>query len=290
MAQDEIDAKSESLSNLPADQMTAHSGSVNALLDHGGETAEPLSVEFGGRRIGKQFRSYLAFCASVNSGKKAIVFGLHYVVQSRIAFDEQQAQLTALRRLYRATQPCEVCAWPRPMEIEHNICECCGFQPALDDPGKWAAHWDGTWWAADESPPKLIQNLQVQLASLTTARDEAEKREQKWMIGFGMVCKSQAAAEAVRDEALKVLQNPEKWMKWCDIRVLGRCEAAEATILRLREYVQHKRDCLMAKDVDGQFYISIGGGLASLVKRDCTCGLATALDAETADKVYPENP
>lgn len=70
---------------------------------------------------------------------------------------EQQALIAKLRNAARQVKPCEICEWPQPMNNEHFICECCGFQPGYDDAS--AYQWDGTWWAGDESrQPKILRD------------------------------------------------------------------------------------------------------------------------------------
>jgi len=55
----------------------------------------------------------------------------------------------------RDTKPCVICAWPQPMDNEHFICACCGFQPGYDDDKVAPYQWNGQWWSEQPKPQIL---------------------------------------------------------------------------------------------------------------------------------------
>lgn len=103
----------------------------------------------------------------------------------------------ALRSDGRKTQPCAVCRWPQPANNDYIICECCGFEPLVDDPAEWKARWDGKWFDQAEPKPvvleaaeaqcvflreelsdssKVREELEAQCAALTRERDDMTKQ------------------------------------------------------------------------------------------------------------------
>lgn len=83
---------------------------------------------------------------------------------------ELRASLAAVWKRARETQPCEVCRWPRPLDIEHNICECCGFQPGY---GRSEFHeWDGEWWAKGiDRQPVIVERMERTIERLEAELD-----------------------------------------------------------------------------------------------------------------------
>ena len=104
----------------------------------------------------------------------------------------------------------------------------------------------------DDEPE--LERLRTQLASLSTARDEALKQLEIWERDFQLAV---------------AVGNDEKQAK----------AEAEATILRLRALIEAWH---LKAGANGAIY---GQGV-----EECADELATVLDAETADKVYRENP
>ena len=58
-----------------------------------------------------------------------------------------------------------------------------------------------------------------------------------------------AELDILRTRNTEVWSNPEKWMRWCDHRILERAEVAEASIAELRE--EHQRLKKELARVDG---------------------------------------
>lgn len=89
--------------------------------------------------------------------------------------EKEQAQEAKARMWVEARyqQPCVICGWPRPLNNEHNICECCGFQPGYDDPTRY--QWNGAFWAACIEPkPKILTHFEAALVASEDARAKAE--------------------------------------------------------------------------------------------------------------------
>ena len=59
-----------------------------------------------------------------------------------------------------------------------------------------------------------------------------------------------AQARQERDKALVVLQSPDKWMKWCDSRVLERAEAVEALSLKLVDGMNAQAVAALASEAE----------------------------------------
>lgn len=63
------------------------------------------------------------------------------------------------------------------------------------------------------------------------------------------------------NEALELLHSPEKWQKWCDIRMLERCEATEAEVVRLRSCVQQLKEVMenaaLRQNISGEFVYTV---------------------------------
>ena len=69
-------------------------------------------------------------------------------------------------------------------------------------------------------------------------RDYADNPTEKGFVPISPKTLGEAAA------ALEVLHDPQKWMKWCDIRVLERAERAEAaleSVVKERDHLRHQQ-------------------------------------------------
>lgn len=86
-----------------------------------------------------------------------------------------------------------------------------------------------------------------------------------------------------KDELASTLNSPDKWMRWCDSRVLERCERAEAELetrqqaikklhSALERYATHARDCPLT-----QMLATDENHIYSWPADTCTCGLAKVL-------------
>lgn len=110
-------------------------------------------------------------------------------------------------------------------------------------------------------PPVGETDLRARLRQAADLEDE--RRTTPWNRPLEKLLRD-AEAEIARltqelDELLtlrtEVFENPQKWMRWCDKRVLERAEAAEAdrdaarrATKELRAYVRHKPECPQAYD------------------------------------------
>jgi hypothetical protein len=93
-----------------------------------------------------------------------------------------------------------------------------------------------------------VAALQQARDAADTYRAEAWGHAATWMErAEAAECQIQAAEQELtrlRRTEVEVWQNPEQWMKWCDIRVLERAEAAEDRIARVQALVDRWRGSL----------------------------------------------
>ena len=118
-----------------------------------------------------------------------------------------EAERDEARKQLRETQPCEVCRWPRPMDIDHNICECCGFQPSYNDAEAYRAAWDGRWWFTDERyrhlKPVILEAAEAKLATYEAgiARLEQEMRDSAVLLANSPILALHGYAYAIQQWA-----------------------------------------------------------------------------------------
>ncbi len=85
---------------------------------------------------------------------------------------ELRTQLRVMSRELRTQTPCIICAWPRPSDNFHNICECCGFQEGYDSSNY---PWDGQWWSVNDDKPKIVKRMLAEITELKSALAANEK-------------------------------------------------------------------------------------------------------------------
>jgi len=142
----------------------------------------------------------------------------------------------------RDTKPCEVCEWPQPIDNEHFICECCGFQPGYDRPESFT--WNGEWWAGwkEDKPPRIVRQLTEALRAAESKRDE------HWE-DLAEVAKYEAAESALQakeQDVDRLCRLTEEWeakgAEW-----VSALQAKEQEIARLRAALKAV-ECTARKD------------------------------------------
>lgn len=135
-----------------------------------------------------------------------------------------------------------------------------------------------------EASPTLeqVQEAAHQLKTLPIAADPELLRVQ--VLGLQIVLGDLLAAvgalqqenDVLHKTRVEIWEKPDKWVRWCDIRILERAEAAEAQLQALHPYLRHKRTCnLSGGMVETSPGFMVRKDLMPGYKKECTCGLAT---------------
>lgn len=94
--------------------------------------------------------------------------------------------------------------------------------------------------------PKGFWRVDIRDNVFGTTKEEAERKADSRLKLYREAQQTLGELQK-KDRQIKgleaILNNPEKWMKWCDIKVLEKCEELQAKLKGVREKIKQHRDC-----------------------------------------------